>query len=283
MFKVACAVDLHFSARFPGRIKSLAAKMQKIRPEVNAYLFPGDIFTLDALPQHWDPLIKRPILKGESKILNAYSLLVARENLPQMITAAGGLPIFMARGNADVFAMDDLVIQHKMSETLKFSWEAPYVLGSYTLAGMGGIEPDNHDAGLIRKHNPWYSGVKDTYAFQMMMHRIEIKVNDWSSTIFMTHQPAKGYLDSFGSVHYGSPVVLAMLKARQPFLHLTGHVHSAYMENNDKVFSRIGNTLSINTGGGTNHDGPDGVRLFVIDLDAVKAGKTSKKAIRLVV
>ena len=274
--KLSYVTDLHLSLQRPDRNASLIKKIKIAGPAVKAFIFGGDTFSL-AGKQNWEPLINRPINRSELKERIKESRSLVDGLLPGIMEAANGRSVFMLQGNGDAIAFRYLTQISNKYPNLKLINNIPIEFYGYYIVGVGGIEPDNEDARRIMTNNPWYGGIINPSDYRARFVNLSVKYDiPWRKTIFMTHQPAFGYVDEYKGEHKGSVIVLGHLLLKNPIIHLAGHVHSApvvekvYTE--DKISALIGigtgdRTLSINPGGDVLHDTPDGVRMNIISLD----------------
>ena len=209
------------------------------------------------------------------------------QNMPEILKAAGGLPIFMIQGNADAFSF--FHIQENRSEypSVKALEAGVHEWEGFRVFGLGGVEANDAGSINVNKFNPKYGGV---FSGEVFSGRIDAlcrltsrwRESDWRRTIMMTHQPAEGFVDVFGGKHAGSSLVEKLVRRTYPLLHLAGHVHDAVadVEKDEQTGKDVrtyrpdrtreiidGKTLTVNIGGGFLHD-PE-VRMWLIDLDAL--------------
>ncbi len=105
-----------------------------------------------------------------------------------------------------------------------------YTLGEFKIAGFQYVLP-----------TPWNTNnelPEDELARKL--RNIERKVD--RKTILITHGPPKGILDRVADgLHAGSESIFNLVKEKQPFFHIFGHIHEAFGH------AKVNNTICCNT------------------------------------
>jgi Icc-related predicted phosphoesterase len=288
MFKIAYVTDLHLPKDPSHRIGSLQTKMNVIKNVVNAFVFGGDTFALDRT--HWDAIIKRKATQSEIDERRAFSRESAEANMKLIMDAAGGKPVIMINGNADFLAFEYLRQNSSKFSGLTLLSDAICSFSGYLFMGIGSIEPDNADSESILNFNPWYRGVvsknERSKTFSGLLETAKkISSSCQKNMILVAHQPALGFVDAVGGRNAGSSSMNDFVGALNPIVHLTGHIHESPLLDGKYDFSRAyakmpSGTISINPGGGNEHDRPEGVRMAVIDIERLACGLNPPGTIR---
>jgi len=104
-------------------------------------------------------------------------------------------------------------------------------LAGVTFFGVGGEIP-------MRTQTPWNVAESETAAARML-GRCPSR-----DTVLVTHTPPFGHADAQqDGAHHGSTAIRDAIRAKQPALHLCGHVHNGW-----GLSARIGETRVINLG-----------------------------------
>lgn len=281
MYKAAVVTDLHLgSSNGPARMASFTRKVATLNGRANALFITGDTVGL-AEERHWKALIGDRASQPVIIEMQSFCRGLAEKYFPDMLSAARSAQIeniFIIPGNGDSMA-------YNLLQTIDNGKDLFFIHKKqiFNVMGLGGIEPDNEEAGSITIHNPWYKGVMRPDEFLRELGSLALSLANIppdlrSNTILMTHAPAFGHLDHFyGSESIGSKSVLSFINDNKPILHICGHVHSGCYEGENwdyKPFSVIGDhTVSVNPGGDMNHDYEEGVLMATVDVDGLVAAK----------
>ena len=267
--------DLHAESR-PLRVPNAAAKMETARKSgVRAFCIGGDIFTLTG--QQW-AILKVGANEDQRKEMEDHSKKLVDHGAPLFIEAAGGLPIFIIKGNADHIAYEYM----KKKYAGKFIFVdnmSPISLPPtrFVMLGLGGIPAPVGDRNAgIPQNSPWYRGVLTSTEYDALIRTgfSPDQIWAWVHTILMIHPPVKGHLDMYPDVpgHLGSQAWLDFVEQNHPLIVLCGHVHAGpfTFDAAGNIISRKSHsvvdnsTLLVNTG---SQEGSDDVKVDIIDID----------------
>lgn len=282
-YVAAVVTDLHLGdPQAASRMASFTGRLASLRGRANALFMSGDTFSISS-KEHWAILMDGRASQTGIEDLREYSHSLVESYMPRILDAAKAADIediYMIPGNGDSIGY------HYLSQnTARFPVKAAdkrfiHANGEtpVNIAGLGGIEPDGAEAQKIEMNNPWYKGVMSGWEYNLHLRSLGISFsNSTGTSLLMTHMPAFGHLDLFsGYPSTGSKVLLDFITRYKPLVHLCGHVHTGAYIGDDyiyKPFSVIGgHTVSINPGGGNNHDYEEGVLMVTLDMNALKEG-----------
>ncbi len=312
--KIAYVTDLHLGSAptAASRLASFSSKLVHLRDiGVGCVINGGDL--ADLRPDMWKP---QGLVDSGAALkrleYTEYSEQIALNIMPPIVANIRGygglLSIF---GNADYLSLSGMIsfrsslpdperFKHLFPTIIHYSGEMHEVISDgrhipLVISGISGIPALPHDPGSVsvNENNPWYKGVLSERSYKDVLDNMMFPDN---TTIFLSHMPALGTLDSF--FHrgkqalvdsQGSADIRDMIARRAPILHLTGHVHDAPMATGRyRPFSvGLNGTVTINPGGGDLHDkevdGINGVKIAVIDpyriFDLRRAGKLTEDAV----
>ncbi|MFH1387463.1 MAG: metallophosphoesterase [bacterium] len=281
MGRIAYVTDLHLGApETRVRLGSFGNKINKLPAHTAAVCLTSDTFTLVGGPI-WNPMIARPLTENEVKERGKISWEVVDQWMkPLLASIPKGLPVYIVPGNADFLAYVQLAGLGVASGPFQCLDGKVSDVNSLYLLGAGAITPNDENASRILQYNPWYGGIISAEAFKLVLGDLltatnSWQPNEWASAVLMTHMPAFGHVDQFKGQSQGSSDVLNFIRTQKPLLHLAGHVHDGPFAGGEYLPWSIVNrfTISLNAGGGQQHDSEQGVRLLSIDVDALVEGR----------
>ncbi|MFC1767986.1 metallophosphoesterase [Candidatus Margulisiibacteriota bacterium] len=258
MPKIAYTTDLHLKPGSP-RVQDLVSKMTTAREKkAKAFFIGGDTFPL--ADNHW-PILKEGIKSEAQRMeMEAYSKELVDSIAPKMISAARGLPIFILKGNADHIGYEHL--RKAFPNDFIFMQNSdPISLHEMFTLGHGGIPaaPGTNEA-VFAQNSPWYKGIMSEAEYSPLIINNAKPSFSWVKTVWMTHMPAFGHVDSYKGYPQGSRVILDLIWRNRPLIHLAGHVHDGAIHETEgekeyRPHSVINNTtVSVNPGANIKSD-----------------------------
>jgi len=271
--KLAVVTDLHLEGKDIRTIKCLTDKFDAARKMgATAFLICGDLFTVTG--DHWNNL-KAGATEDQKKAMEVHSVNLVENSVRQLIKAAGGLPIFVIKGNGDHIAYEHMqkvfpVAFHYVRNTSQISLPPTKIV----VLGQGGVPALHTKNEAISQNSPWYLGVLPDAEYDQLIANSARPDGTWAwaHAVWMTHMPALGYLDAFRGEHQGSQAVIDFIRRNSPLIHLCGHMHGGSTTKNGDIkiytpYAVIDNkTLTINPG--SNPSG-DEVKMVIVDPDLV--------------